>query len=385
MDRDHLEKSFPIDRAHPACVDFELLLPDLVEALRSLKSYVTINLVLRGIRAQQARPTIVIHGRRPLSIKLALQDLVYPNSLKLLIWAAQPRLQHDGYSDDGVHIKSLQYYESPPRGVSIGSLEGDQTCTLGGYLVDSDGKLYAMTCYHGLVTDKNEPLEGKTPSIVFQPSTSDFVDLRHRLERHVADGTASGRVENPKVQEAKVLLAIYNDLKGAQYRLGDFVAGECRVPPDGTFWEDWALIKVHPNRAVDASNSSPWDRTEFVAGPAQAKPGDLVSKVGRTTGLRTGFVNGPLGVKIATGGDYTRELTIVPSAGGDFSYDGDSGAWVINELNEVVGMVIAGDPLDRDPEDPETADGPFSFMTDFGHILRCIKVATQLDLNVLTK
>jgi hypothetical protein len=172
--------------------------------------------------------------------------------------------------------------------------------------------------------------------------------------------------------EASRLLSIHGSLTTDEYAFGSYVAGHCRI--NGQIWEDWALIRVNDERRQSASNSAPGRPNSRVIGYADARGGEIVQKHGRTTGFRLGRINGALGVRISQSGPFTREHAIIPSEGGQFSFNGDSGAWVINSFNKVVGMIFAGDPVEREDDTAQASqDGPFSFMTDFRHLMAYIK------------
>lgn len=77
-----------------------------------------------------------------------------------------------------------------------------------------------------------------------------------------------------------------------------------------------------------------------IAGTADPVPGEVVRKVGRTTGLTTGKVKDPSAPGINDRGiSFTDQIDIVPLDGVTlFSNAGDSGSVVVNSLNQIIGL-----------------------------------------------
>jgi hypothetical protein len=109
---------------------------------------------------------------------------------------------------------------------------------------------------------------------------------------------------------------------------------------------DAAIARVNADIAVarDIPGIGTIDGTDV------AVPGDPVRKVGRTTGLTTGMVR-DVGIPATVNGIlFTDQIRILTNNGNDrFTLEGDSGAVIVNEDHEVIGLHMSGTPPTNPP------------------------------------
>ena len=179
--------------------------------------------------------------------------------------------------------------------------------------------------------------------------------------------------------EGPLLLSNNHVLAGQNHgRLGDRVAqpGGARLRGDDVvaYLERFVELEASPVGARPARGDVIWNRVDAAVArlanglgwkpgflpryklprpgrPANPVLGDLVFKVGRTTGLRRGRivgVNERLGpVSYALGDCWFRgSFTIEGLGGRSFSEGGDSGAVVVRDNGEVIGMIYAGNGVE---------------------------------------
>ncbi len=108
-----------------------------------------------------------------------------------------------------------------------------------------------------------------------------------------------------------------------------------------------AIAKLEPNKGYDAACAE----IGAFTGIGTANPGDVVRMVGRTSGLVHGKVTA-LGVTEPVAGirqmagavTFGGLVACVGADGKALSKAGDSGAPVVNDKNELLGMIYAGGP-----------------------------------------
>ncbi|MFP4977808.1 hypothetical protein ACE6ED_20550 [Paenibacillus sp. CN-4] len=176
--------------------------------------------------------------------------------------------------------------------------------TLGAFVQKEDGKTYALSCFHVLCCDS----EWKRGDQLTQLSR-EGVCTEGALVGTLADACLRGNFG-----------LIEQDVDGA---LAEITSKEVS-------WEIPGIGRL--------------------TGPADTKPGTHVRKVGSATGLTYGIIEGlnkTFTVDFYDGiGDvtFTRSIRIVPDPrhNAKFSAKGDSGAVIVNEKNQVVGLLFAG-------------------------------------------
>lgn len=288
----------------------------------------------------------------------------------------------------------------PWKGASIGPQKIKSSGSLGGYVtLEEESGIFAMTCHHVLSPYTSNSLQGKINSfivifnllifliedisqIVDSPSSSDYQEYLNKLHKtrdlkqkemndylkmKQAQGTSeecSGSINRQR--RLQVLDNVINEIENYNSEFGHvFASSGLRVGPSGSCL-DWALIKVTRNQMsnfdVSAPNNTFYilsvthsilqakdDREllhyENTADKADIKLHDKVAKFGRSTGFTEGYHNAiESHVQWKEGAALTRELCAVSSFK-DFSEIGDSGAWILNEQNQVVGMIFAGNKV----------------------------------------
>ncbi|MEK5504675.1 hypothetical protein MKX46_02585 [Paenibacillus sp. FSL P4-0113] len=176
--------------------------------------------------------------------------------------------------------------------------------TVGAFVQKEDGKTYALSCFHVLCGDS-----GWKPGDQLTQLSREGVCTEDALVGMLADACLRGNFGRIEL-----------DVDGA---LAEIVNKEVA-------WEIPGIGRL--------------------TGTADTKPGTRVRKVGSATGLTYGIVEGlnkTITVDFFDGiGEvtFTRSIRIVPDTryNAKFSTKGDSGAVIVNEQNQVVGLLFAG-------------------------------------------
>ena len=136
---------------------------------------------------------------------------------------------------------------------------------------------------------------------------------------------------------------------------------------------DWALIELNDARpATNSSHLYPDGHiTTGASGYAIVADYTEVHKVGRITGLTRGVTKGLKKFNVGEGTPGSLEMTASNIRKG-FSIHGDSGAWILNEQGQVLGMTFGGDEK-----------GLTTFYTPIILMLDDMKTHTGLELEVM--
>ena len=136
---------------------------------------------------------------------------------------------------------------------------------------------------------------------------------------------------------------------------------------------DWALIELNDARpATNSSHLYPNGHiTKGASGHAIVADYTVVQKVGRITGFTAGITKGLKKANVGKGAPSSLEMTAINLRTG-FSIHGDSGARILNEQRQVLGMIFGGDDK-----------GLTTFYTPIILMLDDMKKHTGLELEVM--
>ena len=240
----------------------------------------------------------------------------------------------------------IECYDQVPPGACIGTTvdKGCKVGTFGGYLYDqTSGDCYGITCAHVIHHEKG--------SLVFQPPAQ--IETRRSLHA--------------------VQPRLFGSVKAS---IGPLVLS---VPDTPWYAVDWAIFQMDEKRIL--SNTMPPEIFNGLhpGGPivsvGHMEYGAHVAKCGFKSGLTHGHVCYS-NVKFREMPEETFEWSIIADNQGHlFSHPGDSGAWVVNENNELVGYVIGGSNKQR-------YGNVVTFVTQMNAVLVDIKRHTNLDLRL---
>lgn len=398
---------------NPACKLFEDKRQSMLAILDDhAVDWVCLNLLFRGRNLDEAKPTVVIISGTEVDRETRGHfEEGLPRQLGRCEWVVG-----DLYRGASVDIKNQDYvqncgfYPIPNLGASVGVKGGNPRAgTIGGYikLKGSEG-IYALTCHH-VITKSKIPVGGitaptPTPIFIEHPAMAD----RQRFQKICEEGLehAKSRFGNIDRETDPEGLSEHQDdivkreeeLATAQDRIKLDVLGE--VTQSWRFYEewrlhnrycrvDWAICKLGPT--VKVTNSHPRPATAISSGDDEIRvkrtllvedPAEClrVGKFGRTTGYTTGNFDG-VSPSVRLGGArdeggieelMTRqasEWSVVGEGRRPFSDYGDSGAWVIDESNHLVGLIWGGFTNEEFNID-------LTFVTPIGLVFESIKSKT---------
>lgn len=222
-------------------------------------------------------------------------------------------------------------YPNPPGGVSIAPVGTSYSGTLGCYLT-SQGATYLLTARHVL----DPTLSGAVSPQIQQPSAQ--------------DGNTVQRTLATTVWLAALDPSANNNVNAGVARL---VMSGARDPRMLTGPNTFATL-ITPTAVAIAASS--------------------VRKSGRTTGLTQGVVqavNVTIPVMMPDGRTYKfQDSIMVRNSGGQFASGGDSGALLVNESDQPVGLLFA---TSRDA----------AFATPIAAVLTALRAASGQDFEIL--
>ncbi|KAM5439785.1 hypothetical protein MferCBS31731_004195 [Microsporum ferrugineum] len=268
------------------------------------------------------------------------------------------------------------YASKPPMGGSVGVAGIDwSTGTFGGYLEllkhGQPAKICGLTCHH-VVAKSDVPVRnfeaiagdaGKQIKIQ-HPSLGDHNRTLSSLEsaidmytgyqsvyKHDCDPDPRTKTKIDKLnQKMDLCIAAKSQATSADREIGSVLASsglrvsadECRL--------DWALIDLYPerigmNKALSAEQLyGPLSKNVYDwCQPTENQP---VYMIGRTSGLKVGYINGVhscVCYRDTAQEMRTKEWAVASKEGGQFSQGGDSGALVIAlGTDSVIGLVWGG-------------------------------------------
>jgi len=228
-------------------------------------------------------------------------------------------------------------FRPAPGGVSIGHF-GITAGTLG-CLVRKDGQLHILSNNHVLANSNNATVG----DAVLQPGAADggsnpgdrIATLREWIPIEFDGGGGGGGG-----------CAVASATAGVLNAVAGLVGSRTRLRPERPGVE----VRQAAN-LVDCAIARPENDDDVVneilqlgapAGTAEGTLGMAVRKSGRTTGLTTGTIQ-QVDVTVRVGFGAGRSATFVDQLlAGPMSQGGDSGSAVVNQANELVGLLFAG-------------------------------------------
>ena len=239
-----------------------------------------------------------------------------------------------------VTFESVSRFSGPPKNAGyatklemgigvgvVGNTEGGGT--IGGYLREKSqhDRIFAVTSHH-VVSQGRVKISRSDNVQVESPAGID-------LEQNDLEATkAKNRIVGTVFASSGLRTVAWDRSKCHDYPI-----------PDGSELSmDWALIEL--NDAGPGTNSShlypDGPITTGASGYAIVADYTDVHKVGRITGLTHGTTKGLNEVNFGEGAPSSLEMTAANLNTG-ISKPGDSGAWILNEQGQVLGMILGGD------------------------------------------
>ncbi len=227
-------------------------------------------------------------------------------------------------------------FRPAPGGVSIGHI--DITAGTLGCLVQKDGKKYILSNNHVLANSNDAdigdpilqpgPYDGGSYPEDWIAKLSDFIPIQF-------DNGNGGGSPCKVAGAAAGFLNIFAAIFGSQTRLAPVKKA---APQDEGNLVDCAIAE--PNDENDVLNEIL--NIGSITGVAEGTLGMSIKKSGRTTGLTTGTIQQvDVTVQVSYGSDKVATFVDQLMAG-NMSAGGDSGSAVLNEQNEIVGLLFAG-------------------------------------------
>ena len=305
-------------------------------------------------------------------------------------------------------------------GVGVGR-EGNTRAvgTLGGYLRDRSNpeNVFGLTAHHVVNWQENDsepgPALALSDAVKMESPTSfdladeqvdiadDWDEHRQGLEKFEAlerDRTNEGaepsvdssgiRSYNARIdgrQQKLDVLQAQNNLVGTVFASSgvktvkwDQSNPRDSFTPVGSYLNmDWAIIKLSGVRPVENSSSLFPNHRRPLYGVSNilgtGRENIPIEKVGRSSGYAGGWTNGLRAQVSLEGVPSSVEMTTVRMGSCTrFIKGGDSGAWILHSLGQVLGLQIGGD-----------MDWEIVFYTPFDLLLKDIRQKTGLDLEVM--
>ncbi len=224
-----------------------------------------------------------------------------------------------------------------PGGVSIGHI--NVTAGTLGCLVQREGKVYILSNNHVLANSN----EAEIGDAIVQPGVYDGGkfpdDFIARLSNFIPIRFEGDEDEEP----CSIGNTVSNILNGFAALLGS----RTRLQPTRIN----RIEDTTRNNLVDCAIAEPINPNDVIneimeigkpAGVAEAELGMAIKKSGRTTGLTTGSIEQiDVTVKVNYGENKTA-VFVDQLMAGNMSAGGDSGSAVVNEQNQIVGLLFAG-------------------------------------------
>jgi hypothetical protein len=311
-----------------------------------------------GIKKKDGKPT----GERAVVFgvlkKIAVADLPVGQTLprKVTAWAGGEKYH---LPTDVVEIPELEAQQVDPKkrwrpspgGVSVG--HPDITAgTLGGWarFVDSEGDALVSNAH--VISDINAAQMGDP---TYQPGPHDggnagdrIAELNARVHIHMGMNPPNGNGNGGGCSPISVITRIWLSPLNLLARLTGGRVIFTRSEDDGVYKQPWPNLV---DAAVSLGDPGMADYRQlgfnsYPVGIRDADLGDNVAKFGRTTEFKTGtvvLVNASAQVGYG-GSDFALfdDQIFIEGDSGDFSAGGDSGSWIIDENNYLVGLLFAG-------------------------------------------
>jgi hypothetical protein len=342
---------------------------------------------------EKSLPVIPVQFSQGMTVRLARGH--YNRASSAL--GEQDDLQDDPPNDQQTFHHQRRYWKQPGMGASIGmSACSDHSATLGGYIL-IDGTRYILSVDHFIQNADSCECSSSALTKLSSPSLSDIEEMKGALDAKIDEiqlkitdfaehgqQTQHDRLVIPLnhldsmlfLGDPKVELDCFSFFRREMAKQsGDFELGEVvrrcvdgairpstRLPQSVKHCMDWSICSV-----VSERKGQNLYRFGLVAAPglaelkeeklgsqgtgplvekiAEVHAGDRVHYVGQTSGFREGYVNAAL-VLVVDREDGKERVSqewgiLVPGAeqGSPGDFAGDSGAWVIREDNEVIGLL----------------------------------------------
>ena len=248
-------------------------------------------------------------------------------------------------------------------GSAISEAGGDTSFSSGIFIqtTEQPNETFMLSVHHGLTMDPT-PIDSKAARTIIQPSQIDIDGTKRiLLERYhnvLVDGPTPRRPEPAEYYKAE-----YDEFADADFDLGSAVHSMFTVTDydNARVNIDIAVIQITTDRQV--KNIIPYSKYHFgdedwdgdfgpykagyihISGEGILEKNKSILKSGMKTGTTSGRIELIYTRAKLTGIDeYTSEYTVVSrNPHSLFAKSGDSGAIVVNENGQVVGMVIGGD------------------------------------------
>jgi hypothetical protein len=289
-----------------------------------------------------------------------------------------------------------KHYPRPPPGASISHEDDDEsTATLGGYVKGTiSGRVYALSVGHFLFA---KPLDSTTPISpvvpvgqghrITSPSTEDYRAAVKELQERIA--TLDPIADALFLGMLNTTMKDYRQLGQGRYFGETSQAIWQLFKPAGEKYStiiDLSLTRLTEDRQGDNELALPPATylSAFILGTDDDKEGEMVYKVGRSTGFTTGYIAKNVTYHRHAKFNETiafRTCKAEPSA--TLLSPGDSGALLINEKGKAIGLINGGLTAvqrlrDRDVEMNECTFIPMSV------ILEWVSIVLAEDVEFLT-
>ena len=314
---------------------------ECLQELRKQDNY-SIVLMKRGYHENDAVPYVVITCPKKIIVKPPVGFVVEQIQSTISRY----------YDEERVKNRPIQ------NGLSIGESGINGNGTLGGCLKDKKtGTIYGLTCGHVLKT---------VNSAVVQPSDDDNTK-RERTIPTISTVELKNRISMECSSDRVIGKTICTTNGYADYE-GNIIC------------EDWAIVEI--KKDVNYDNSQKYNHKYEKNTIFRINNPDIllttkqvVSKIGRTTGTTKGYLSGlTFPVKFDNSETETKEYTIICKEGRYFSKEGDSGAWIVADNGDLIGMVFAG---------LKHQTGHRTYFTPIEFLLKQIEEKTNISLELI--
>ncbi|KAF2014918.1 hypothetical protein BU24DRAFT_224005 [Aaosphaeria arxii CBS 175.79] len=322
------------------------------------------------------------HGRVHFPVQFSQGTLVR------LLGTAPSHNDSDDPSTDQKFAHHRRFWQTPGMGASIGLSQCPKiSATLGGYIL-VDGRLFMLSVDH-FISKCGCP--NKTTS-VRSPAHSDAQELKKQVEERLQDINSrlsrNGETEINLSNYSQVIdrhtqmeIDLYERFRrelmqdesrfnfGHVHRRSGDGSPPTRpaaipVTPGEVRRTDWSLTEVterarvgqnahrHSRMSVPTLEDlrsevmKPEGTGALVTTTANVRGGEAVHYVGTTSGLRPGRVNPAITLYGTEGGEISHEWTIAVEGNAKLNseaFSGDSGAWIMNDDNELLGHLWGWD------------------------------------------
>lgn len=317
-------------------------LPEAEAALRSKKNVVDIGIACKEIAGRHIETMcyVVYVQEKTSAAALGPADLI-PEEIA-------------GIPTDVVEIRSAKFLEDKAQyrplkgGIQVASNNGSWVGTLGCFAVSNENSKLVMlsnhhVLYHGDETD-GDPV-GQPDLTCSACCTCDIVAYNMK---GVLTNKVDGAIARIGIEQIADNYVISNVVKG----LGEYT--NVNTASEQLTNDDAPIYGVAPQMS--------WFKSDGTVVSCTVIPGQRVRKVGRTTGRTIGKVigiaaPGRVGIPQDQPPNFLDQIYIVPhtqNGNNQFAQGGDSGSVIVNDHNQVVGLLMAS------KEGNDTYDGNYA-------------------------